>query len=444
MHRIGVFVMKPFALRMLGNAAAGVLLTVAAAGAADLELSGGQLSYTSTAEVVADTVTVSLSGGVYTVDDPPASIQIGPNALAAGCAAFDSNTAVCPASALSSLVVATGPGDDTITLTNVAVPALLIGGQGADTVHGGSEDDTFLWNPGDSSDVLDGGGGQDTLQFTGANISEHIVITPDGAGFDLTRDVGNVLLEVQNVELLRVTTQGGNDDVSTSTLINTRQELRASGDLDTDTLPDTLHVDGAGLCVTRENDTFVSAGRQPIQFASFDDILVGNADCRPDPCATAVATQGCTVNGVRNQPCQGTPGNDVIIGTPGADVILGGGGNDRIRGGSGDDLLCGEDGDDLLMGGSGNDTLVGGPGNDRLRGNTGNDVLLGGDGDDQLFGDGGTDNLDGGPGDDRLKGGRDADALQGGPGADLLDGGSQDDRCGDADQLGPFPRCELP
>ena len=41
-----------------------------------------------------------------------------------------------------------------------------------------------------------------------------------------------------------------------------------------------------------------------------------------------------------------------------------------------------------------------------------------------------------------LKGGRDGDVLQGGTGTDLLDGGSQDDRCGDADEPGPFLRCE--
>ena len=38
----------------------------------------------------------------------------------------------------------------------------------------------------------------------------------------------------------------------------------------------------------------------------------------------------------------------------------------------------------------------------------------------------------------------DADALLGGAGSDALDGGRGDDRCSDADQVGPFSRCELP
>jgi hypothetical protein len=34
-------------------------------------------------------------------------------------------------------------------------------------------------------------------------------------------------------------------------------------------------------------------------------------------------TAGCTVNGVANQMCLGTPGDDIIIGTSGTDVIVG-------------------------------------------------------------------------------------------------------------------------
>jgi Ca2+-binding RTX toxin-like protein len=427
---------------------AGVLLAMAAAvtpaGAAQLELFGGTLSYSSApVDTLQNALTVSLANSVYTIDDPNDPIDIGTNASAAGCVAVDSNTITCPAAPITALALSTGGADDHITLENVAVPALVVGGPGNDTLQGGPENDTFIWEPGDGSDVIDGGAGQDTLTFTGANASEHIAITPDGSGFQLARDVASILMKVQNTEVLRLATLGGDDEVSTTNLIDTLQMIRAASDIDTD-IADTLRVDGAGLCVVRVNDTFETAGRQPIQFASFDDVILANAFCGPDPCEGAVATLGCTVNGVRDQPCQGTPGNDVIIGTAGNDVILGGGGNDRISGRKGDDLLCGEEGDDHLVGGPGNDTLVGGPGADSLRGNGGNDVLLGGDDDDDLSGGSGMDALDGGLGDDRLRGDGDADALQGGAGSDALDGGRGDDRCGDADQVGPFLRCELP
>lgn len=97
-----------------------------------------------------------------------------------------------------------------------------------------------------------------------------------------------------------------------------------------------------------------------------------------DPCLTTAPTNGCTVNGRKNQLCQGSDRNDRIVGTGGNDVIFGLGGNDKLDGGSGDDLICG---------GGGNDTLEGGKGNDSLRGESGNDRLSGGDGKDTCEGE---------------------------------------------------------
>jgi cysteine-rich repeat protein len=146
-----------------------------------------------------------------------------------------------------------------------------------------------------------------------------------------------------------------------------------------------------------------------------------------DPCATP--SDGCKVNGVANQPCVGTEGNDTISGTGGADVILGGGGNDTLRGGGGDDVLCGEAGDDTLLGLAGNDRLVGGEDDDNLNGGVGHDELEGGGGNDRLTGAGGADTLRGDDGDDTLLAGPGSDVLDGGAGADHLNGGGGVDQC---------------
>ncbi len=132
---------------------------------------------------------------------------------------------------------------------------------------------------------------------------------------------------------------------------------------------------------------------------------IGATEFGADPCAGAVPTTGCTVNGVPDQPCEGTSGDDTIIGTPGNDVIVGQGGGDVLKGKGGNDLLCGGAGDDTLNGGGGNDTLEGGTDNDILKGQGGEDLLLGGTGNDNLSGGGGKDILDGGPDTDALKGG---------------------------------------
>ena len=51
---------------------------------------------------------------------------------------------------------------------------MLIGGRGSDPLSRGAGDDTFVWNPGDGSDTVEGQGGLDTMQFNGANIDEKI------------------------------------------------------------------------------------------------------------------------------------------------------------------------------------------------------------------------------------------------------------------------------
>lgn len=104
-----------------------------------------------------------------------------------------------------------------------------------------------------------------------------------------------------------------------------------------------------------------------------------------DPCFDLRPTDGCTVNGLRNQPCRGTERRDRIIGTRGADVIRAGAGDDVVRGLGGDDILCGEEGNDRLSGGRGADTLYGGPGADRLTGDAGVDVAFGGAGTNRCF-----------------------------------------------------------
>jgi len=115
-------------------------------------------------------------------------------------------------------------------------------------------------------------------------------------------------------------------------------------------------------------------------------------------------------------------GNDYANGNAGNDTIFGGAGSDRLYGGAGDDLITGDDdaailagqaapGNDHLNGNKGNDTLIGGWGNDDLHGGQGNDVLQGGEGDDLLSGDMGNDTLDGGGGTDTLTGGEGADTF---------------------------------
>src|SRR4051812_1671441 len=74
--------------------------------------------------------------------------------------------------ALTALTVDGGSGDDSLrggdgadTLLGGSGNDLLDGNIGADNAHGGSGNDHIQWDPGDGSDVVEGDGGTDTLDF---------------------------------------------------------------------------------------------------------------------------------------------------------------------------------------------------------------------------------------------------------------------------------------
>src|SRR5262245_1966942 len=337
--------------------------------AADLDLTaGGQLTYEATQSVmVANDLTISLVDGTYAIHDPAEpAIGLSGNALAAGCAYFNNQMVTCPAAPIVSLAVDTKGGPDIIDLTGVIHSAVITGGGGSDTIIGGTKDDTIMWYTFDGSDVVDGGPGADTLDFLSGNDDgttdgydpDTILIQQNGAGFAVYRDRGNVTMDVQNTEQLLLNTFTGNDTVATTGLVGTSQILQTIQD----GLPDTLTFDAAGFCPFAAPGWIETPGREEVQYTNFANVSVINDTCVPDTCNGIEATTGCTVNGVRNQRCIGTAGDDVIQGTAGADVIVGGGGQDRIYAGAGNDLACGDDGNDFMEGERGNDFMLGGAG----------------------------------------------------------------------------------
>ena len=132
--------------------------------------------------------------------------------------------------ATDALAVAGGPGNDTLSAATLPVgnttltldggagndtiigsqgDDILLGGDGNDTVTGGrgndtallgNGNDTFIWNPGDASDTVEGQAGTDTLVFNGANIAENFDVSANGERARLTRDIGNVAMDLDGVE----------------------------------------------------------------------------------------------------------------------------------------------------------------------------------------------------------------------------------------------------
>jgi Ca2+-binding RTX toxin-like protein len=222
------------------------------------------------------------------------------------------------------------------TLTGSGLGDIVRGGPGNDVMFGGTGEDVFTWVPGDGSDTIQGGAGSDVLAFVGAAGAEAFALTADGTGFDFTRDVGSIVMDLEGIETLELSTLGGNNSV---------------------TLNDLTGVTDLTSVILSLGDT--------------DDVVDASAQANPAVSLTVFANLG----------------NDTLIGGAGADELHGDEGNDSISGLGGVDVLDGGDGDDSINGGPGNETLVGGAGDDTFVWNPGDgsDTLVGGTGRDTMF-----------------------------------------------------------
>ena len=242
----------------------------------------------------------------------------------------------------------------------------------------GNGNDTFVWNPGDGSDTVDGGAGFDTLDFNGANISENINIASSGGGVTLTRDVANITMSLTKIEKIDFTARGGADTITIGDLSGTGVkevdvDLSATGDGSSvgDGAADNVTVTGTG-----KNDRIAISG-------SGTDVSVTGLPAAVNINGAEGANDRLTI--------EAGDGNDTINASALAAGIIGltidgGAGNDRIIGSQGDDTLIGGDGNDNVTGGRGNDVALLGSGNDSFTWNPG-------DGSDVVEGQAGIDTL---------------------------------------------------
>src|SRR5262249_17464758 len=106
----------------------------------------------------------------------------------------------------------------------------LLGGDGSDFIEGnqgddvvlmGVGDDVFQWDPGDGSDTIEGQAGNDKMLFNGANINERIDISANGGRVRFTRDVANIVMDLNDVEAIDFNARGGADIITVNDLSGT-------------------------------------------------------------------------------------------------------------------------------------------------------------------------------------------------------------------------------
>ncbi len=111
-----------------------------------------------------------------------------------------------------------GPGND--ALNGGDGVEVLLGGDGNDAIDGnqgndvgflGADNDSFRWDPGDGSDVVEGQAGIDTMVFNGAAGAEVFDFSANGSRLRFFRNLGNITMDVDDTEQVDLRTLGGAD-----------------------------------------------------------------------------------------------------------------------------------------------------------------------------------------------------------------------------------------
>ena len=288
-------------------------------------------------------------------------------------------------SALTNLIVDGGAGNDTIiggdggdSLFGGDGDDFIAGRQGNDVAFLGAGDDVFQWDPGDGSDIVEGGDGTDTLLFNGSAGAEIFEVSANGGRVRFTRDLGNIVMDLDDMERIDLTALGNTDTITVNDLTGTdlvAMNINLAGTIGGaagDGAADTVIANG-----TNGDDIIdvVGAGTSVSVLGLAAQVNVLNAEGANDSLVISAlgGNDGITATtlpaGVMKLTIDGGAGNDTILGSQGADVILGG---------DGDDFVLGDNGNDIAVLGAGNDVFQWNPGD-------GSDIVVGGDGVDTLL-----------------------------------------------------------
>ena len=125
---------------------------------------------------------------------------------------------------LIQITVDGGAGGDTILGGNGI--DLLLGSDGNDFVDGqqgndvaflGANDDVFQWDPGDGNDTVEGQDGTDSMLFNGSGGNESFEASANGQRVLFTRNLANIVMDLDDVEVIDLNALGGTDTASSTT-----------------------------------------------------------------------------------------------------------------------------------------------------------------------------------------------------------------------------------
>ena len=185
--------------------------------------------------------------------------------------------------------------DNADTLYGGAGNDTIIGNRGDDLKIGDAGDDLFIWNNGDGSDIMEGDAGYDVTQVNGAiDKGDNFELRGNWGRAEFEKlNLGNFVLDVDNVERFEINGGGGDDTLTVKDLTGTDvQEVFFNG--------------GDGYDILDASQTYVNV--------------------------TAYGEYG-------NDYLTGGYGNDYLDGGYDNDTLKGGGGYDTLKGGAGADVF---------------------------------------------------------------------------------------------------------
>src|SRR5829696_3554254 len=132
---------------------------------------------------------------------------------------------------------------------------MLTGGDADDQVFGEGGNDRMIWNPGDDTDLNEGGAGTDTVEVNGGNGAEVFTVTANGTRVRFDRlNPAPFSLDIGTAENLVLNANGGNDSFSATGNLAALIAIAVDGGTGNDNL---LGSNGVDIILGGDGNDFV-------------------------------------------------------------------------------------------------------------------------------------------------------------------------------------------
>ena len=150
---------------------------------------------------------------------------------------------------------------------------VLTGGDGDDQMFGQGGNDRMIWNPGDDTDLMEGGEGNDTAEVNGGNGAEQFTATANGTRVRFDRiNPAPFSIDIGTTESVVVNMNGGDDSFSATGNLAALTSFTVDGGAGNDSI---LGGNGADLLLGGDGNDFIDGqqGNDVAFLGAGDDVF---------------------------------------------------------------------------------------------------------------------------------------------------------------------------